>query len=109
MTALIIGRDKHSIPNATTPFSTDGQYVTLAASGTASINVPADNNIAVIQIQPGATVLVGLAAPNYSSSATPQAGTFDINPSRRSVVGGTDILYFEAIDAAIIKVSFYNN
>lgn len=107
MTDMVIGRDEHSIPNTSIPFSDSGQYVTLAASGSGSIAVPAGMSVAHIQIQAGATVLVDTSAISYSSSASFQAGTFDINPAVRSVVGGTDTLHFYAVDAAIIKISFY--
>jgi len=107
MTDLVIGRDEHSIPNTSIPFSDNGQYVTLGAAGTANIAVPAGMNIAFIQIQSGATVLVDTNSISYTSNASFQSGTFDINPAVRDVVGGTDTLYFWAIDAAIIKISFY--
>lgn len=107
MTDMVIERDDHLVPNTSIPFSDSGQYVTLSAAGSASVAVPAGNTLAFIQIQPGATVLVDTSAISYSSSATFSSGTFDINPAVRTVVGGTDTLYFYAVDAAIIKVSFY--
>lgn len=107
MTDLTQGRDVHSIPNTSIQFSDSGNYVTLGAAGSASIAVPANTQFAYIQIQPGATVLVDTAAISYSSSASFQSGTWDINPSVRTVAGGTDTLYFYAVDAAIIKISFY--
>lgn len=107
MTDLVLDRDEHSIPNTAIPFSESGQYVTLGAAGSASVAVPADTTIAHIQIQPGATVLVDTNTISYSSSTSFQAGTFDVNPSMRTVVGGTDTLYIYAVDAAIIKISFY--
>jgi len=107
MTDLILGRDDHSIPNTSIPFSESGQYVTLGAAGTASIAVPAGISLVYIQVQPGSTVLIGTDSFTYTSNTSFQAGTFDINPAVRQVVGGTDTLYFHAVDAAIIKLSFY--
>ena len=107
MTDMIIGRDEHSIPNTAIPFSDNGQYVTIPASSSASIAVPANVQLAHIQIQPGAVVLVDTNSISYSSSATFQSGTFDVNPAVRNVVGGTDTLYLYAVDAAIVKISFY--
>jgi len=107
MTDMIIDRDSNLTPNSGISFSDSGQYITMAALGTASLAVPAGMTIAFIQIQPGATVLIGTDSFTYASSTSFVAGTFDINPAVRTVVGGTDTLYFEAIDAAIVKVSFY--
>lgn len=109
MTDMTIDRDKHSIPNTGIPFSDNGQYVTLGAAGTANVAVPAGMTLAYMQIQPGATVLVDTNAISYTSNVAFQAGTFDINPAVRTVVGGTDTLYFYAVDAAIIKISFYRH
>lgn len=107
MTDLVINKDEQSTPNTSIPFSDSGQYVTLAATGSANIAVPAGMSLAMIQVTPGATVLVDTNTISYTSSTSFQAGTFDINPAVRDVVGGTDTLYFYAVDAAIIKISFY--
>lgn len=109
MTDLVIGRDIHSIPNTAISFSDNGQYVTLAAAGSASIAVPSGMTLAYIQVQPGSTVFVDTKAISYSSSGSFQAGTFDINPAVRQVVGGTDTLYLYGVDAAIVKISFYRH
>ena len=108
MTDMVIGRDDHLVPNSGIPFSDDGSYVTLAATGTTSIAVPAGMNVSFIQIQSGATVFCGKEAITYTSSTSWQTCKWDIDPAVRiDVVGGTDTLYFYALDAAVIKVSFY--
>ena len=79
----------------------------MAAAGSASIAVPAGMSVAFVQVQPGATVLIDTSAISYTSSASFQAGTWDINPAVRTVFGGTDTLYLYAIDSAVVKISFY--
>lgn len=106
-TKLIMGRDSHSIPNSSIPFSDNGHYITMAPSGTATLSVPFNADIAYIQVQSGSTVLVDTNAISYTSDTSFQTGTFDINPVMRDVNDGSDILHFYSIDDAIVKVSFY--
>jgi|GEM_PF-5896449 len=108
MTQLVLGRDPNLNVDYGIPFSAVGSIINMAAGASASLAVPSGVSKALIQVQPGATVLVGTAAPSAPSGSF-AASLADINPALREVGAdnGVNTLYFYAVEAAIIKVSFY--
>jgi myo-inositol-hexaphosphate 3-phosphohydrolase len=108
MKQMNLGRDGNLSVDYTIPFSDNGSAINLAAASNATLSVPKSAKKAFIQIQPGATVLVGTSTITPPTSSFSSAN-YDINPASRFVNGveGIDTLHFYAIDAAIIKVSFY--
>lgn len=106
MNSLKITKDNAGIPTWGINFAEVGFIINLAAAGTATLAVPGDANAALIQVQPGATVLVSPTAIPTAPTGSFAPTTSDINAALRSVNGVAN-LYFLAVDAAIIKVSFY--
>ena len=107
MKKLILGTDANGKVDYGIPFVdlSDGHSISMAAAATATLTVPSEATKALIQIQPGATVWVGPSAITgpTASFATQDA---DINPTLRDVQD-VSTLHFLAVDAAEIKVSFY--
>jgi len=106
MTKLLLGRDLNLNVDYSINFSDDGKIINLASAASASLVVPEGTTRALVQVQPGATVLVSPTAAPTAPTGSFVAATADINPALRQVEPGST-LYFYAIDAAIIKVSFY--
>lgn len=107
MTKMTLSKDQNGNVTYGIPFvkSTEGHKISLGAAGSETLAVPEGYKKALFQITPGATVWIGPEA------ITPAAGTWgnasdDLNPAERSVVN-IDTLHFYAVDAAEIKVSFY--
>tara|TARA_R110002012_G_C11670804_1_gene613049 strand:+ start:4532 stop:4864 length:333 start_codon:yes stop_codon:yes gene_type:complete len=106
-TKMTLNKDQNSNVTYGIPFvsAPEGHAISLAAAGTATLTVPEWATVALCQIQPGATVWIG------PDAITPAAAAFgnesaDINPALRDV-RGVATLHFYAVDAAQIKVSFY--
>lgn len=90
-------------------FSDDGQIANLAAGATGEVAIPEEAELAYIQVQPGAVVLVGTG----DTAPTAPTGNFapsnaDINAAIRSITSGETKLQFRAITASVVKVSFYS-
>jgi len=87
-----------SLPDAGVNFS-------LAAAGTQSVVIPFGVTQALIYFTPGASVLYGWTAPATPSGSVAASNNF-MHPQLLNVVAGLT-LYFLAIDAAIINISYF--
>ncbi len=110
MTKLVIGKDINSTPHTGIDFSDTGYAASMSSGTSLTLPVPAGMNKAYIQIQGGATVLVAKEAISGVPGSTFESVTWDINPAMRiGIEPEVDSLYFYAVDAAIVKVSFYES
>jgi hypothetical protein len=107
MNNLKITKDNSGTPTWGIDFAETGSIINLAAAGSATLTVPNTANVALIQVQPGATVLISNSAAPTAPTGSFTATTAQINPGLRPVREGST-LYFYAVDAAIIVVSFYS-
>lgn len=87
-------------------FAESGKIISLETAASATIVVPNTASVALFQFTPGATVLVSNSSAPTAPGSLFSDSTADINPSLRSVIAG-QTLYFYAVTAAIVKVSFY--
>lgn len=106
MNRFQITKDTNGVASYGINFAEVGSIINLSASTNTTLAVPAGANVALFQIQPGATVLISPTSAPGAPSGSFSASTSDINPALRCV-NGVSTLYFYAVDAAIIKVSFY--
>ena len=104
-TILLLGKDRNGATDYAIPFTEDSYQWQIAAAGTDTLVVPDTATKVLIQIQAGATVLVGLAAVPASTAAAAKTGA-QMNPTLRTVKKG-DTLHFRAINAAEVCVTFY--
>lgn len=104
-TILLLGKDRNGANTYQIPFTEQSYQWQLAAASTDTLTVPANMTSALIQIQAGATVYVGLEAIPASTAAATRTGA-QMNPTLRKVTGG-DTLHFRAVNAAEVCVSFY--
>jgi len=106
MTDMVIGRDQNSVPNYSIPFSEVGYIINMSIGDTPTLVVPADVRFAFFQMTPGADVLVATDGAISAPTGSFAASEADLNPAVRTVTAG-ETLYFRAVTAAIVKVSFY--
>jgi len=89
------------------PFSDFGSKISLSASGSSSLTVPAgDFDTALFGFTPGASVWVGVNDAPVVTTPSWTSCKDDLSPVIRPVSAG-DVIYFLAVDASEIKVSFY--
>lgn len=107
MTKMTLSKDQNGNVTYGIPFvkSEEGHKKVFSAGGSDTLSVPPGYKKVLFQITPGATVYIG---PETISAATGSwaPASDDLNPAERSVVN-IDTLHFYAVDAAEVKVSFY--
>lgn len=101
----LLGKDRNGNVDYSIHFTDESYQWVMAASDTDTLTVPANMTKALFQIQSGAVVHVSLSSIS-ASTGTPTKTGAQISPALRNVTPG-ETIYFRAVDAAEICVSFY--
>lgn len=101
----LLGKDKNGNVDYSIDFTDESYQWVMASGDTDTLTVPDRMKRALIQIQPGAVIYVGLAAVPASTSSPTKTGA-QMSPSLRKVLPG-DVLNFRAMNAGEVVVTFF--
>ena len=101
----LLGKDRNGNVDYSIDFTDDSYHWTMAAGDTDTLTVPDGIKRALIQIQPGSVIYVGLSSVPVSTGTPAKTGA-QMSPSLRKVLPG-DVLNFRAVDAGEVAVTFF--